>query len=800
MLRGAARFVDDIHMPSMTHAAFLRSPVAHGRVRRLDLDHARRTPGVVAAFGPAELAPLLAYPRLQTALPSAAYRQSRDRPVLAGEETCHVGEPLALVVGESRYAAEDGAAAIGLDLETLPAAADCRDALAPDAAPVHSGAADNLLAAYEIGYGDVDAAFAAAAHRIPVSLRQHKGLGLAIECRGAVAAPDPSTDMLSVWLSSQAPHGALRVLVEMLGREEDRIAVRAPDIGGGFGPKLVVYPEDVAVAAAALALGRPVKWIEDRREHFVATTQERDQYWDLEAAADAEGRLLGLRGRLIHDHGAYTARGLNLSHNAASVVPGPYHLPAYRLEVRVALTNKVPTSPVRGAGHPQGTFAMERVLDRIADRLGLAPEETRRRNLIALADMPYERALTARSGAPVVLDSGDYPACQAAAVDLADYPRFRARQRAARAAGRHLGIGLANYVKGTGRGPFEAVTLRIVPSGKVSLYTGATAIGQGTRTMLAQIAAEPLGMAPADLRVIAGDSTVSATGIGASASRQAVNAGSSARLAAEALADRVRRLAAGRLETAPEDIELAAGRARVRGAAALSVGFGELANAVYGTPGYALPQGARPGLEESAAPVFDALTYANGCHACEVEVDAETGRIAVLRYIVVHDCGRMVNPMIVDGQIAGGVVHGLGNALLERMVFDSDAQPLTATLADYAAAGATTVPRIAIRHIESPSDHNPLGIKGVGESGTVPAAAAVAAAVEDALRPYGIQVSEVPIDTAALASKIAAARAAKGAGPAARRRRHPQDVAYRRFSPTRSYYEYNRNMNLKSGT
>ena len=761
--------MDDIRIPGTLHACFSRSPLAHARIRAIDLAAARAAPGVVAALGHAELAAHLTAPRLRTALPSDAYRYILDRPILAWDEVCHVGEPVAVVIARTRYEAEDAAALIDLDLAPLPAAADCRDALEPGAATVHADAEDNLLAAYEVAYGDVEAAFAAAAHTVSVSLRQHKGLGLAIECRGVLAYPDPISGVLSVWLSSQAPHGALRALVALLGLDENRIAVRAPDVGGGFGPKLVVYPEDIAVAAAARLLGRPVKWIEDRREHFVATTQERDQYWDLEAASDAEGRLLGLRGRMIHDHGAYTARGLNLAYNAATVVPGPYRLPAYRLEVSIALTNKVPTSPVRGAGHPQGTFAMERTLDRLAGVLGIAPEEVRRRNMIGAGEMPYARALAARSGAGIVLDSGDYPACQEAAVALADYPDFRARQRAARQAGRYLGIGLANYVKGTGRGPFEAVTLRIAPSGRVSLYTGATAIGQGTRTMLAQICAERLGVAPAEIAVIAGDTAASATGIGASASRQAVNAGSSAHLAAVALEDRVKRLAAGVLEVAPDDVELAGGRARVRGVAALSVGLGALAEAVYGTPGYSLPAGAAPGLEETAAATFDSLSYANGCHVCEVEVDAETGRVAVRRYVVVHDCGRMINPMIVDGQVVGGLAHGLGNALLERMGFDEQAQPTTTTLADYIVTGAVEMPRAAIRHFESPSDHNPLGIKGVGESGTVPATAALAAAVEDALLPFAVRISETPVDPADLARRIAASRSAGRADGAAAR-------------------------------
>ena len=729
----------------MLHAAFVRSPLAHAEIGGIDTAAAKAAPGVAAVLTHRDLAPYLAAKRLVTALPSDAYRHILDRQILAEEEVCHVGEPVAAVVAGSRYAAEDAAALVEVDYRGLPAVADCRDALAPDAATAHRLLQDNLLAEYDIGYGDVEAAFAAAAHRVSVSLRQHKGLGLAIECRGVVAVPDPLDDRLTVWLSCQAPHGALRALVAVLGLDERRIVVRAADLGGGFGPKLVVYPEDIVIAHAARRLGRPVKWIEDRREHFTATTQERDQYWEMEAATDEDGRLLAVRGAMVHDHGAYTARGLNLSYNAATVVPGPYRLPAYRLTVRVAVTNKVPTTPVRGAGHPQGTFAMERIVDRIAATLGLPREEVRRRNFVAADEMPYARALKARSGTGIVLDSGDYPACLEAALEAADMDRFRARQAAARAEGRHLGIGLANYVKGTGRGPFEAVTVRVAPSGRVSLITGATAIGQGTRTMLAQICADSIGVDPGSIEVVMGDTGAIAMGIGASASRQAVNAGSSALLAAREVADKLRTLAAGRLEAAPDDIELVDGRAQVRGVADLSVGFPELANSVYGTPGYSLPAGAAPGLEATAAVPFDALSYANGCHVAEVEADPETGRVAIVRYVVVHDSGRMINPLIVDGQVQGGVAHGLGNAILERIEFDRDAQPLTTTLADYMIPGACDLPSIAILHLDSPTGHNPLGVKGVGESGTVPAAAAVAAAIEDALASFAVEVDEVPV-------------------------------------------------------
>jgi carbon-monoxide dehydrogenase large subunit len=758
LVRGRGRFVDDVRLPGTLHAAFVRSPHAHARIQAKEVDAARRTPGVRAVFALADLARDLTTTRLAVGLPSPAYKQIVDMPVLADGEVRFAGEPVAVVVADGRYAAEDAAALVEIAYEHLPAIADCRDALAPGAPPAHSGAKDNLLAQFALSYGDVEAAFKGAAHVFRESLFQHRGCGQAIECRGVVAWHDPVEDRLTLWIATQMPHAALRVLVRALGLDENRIRVVAPDVGGGFGPKLVVYPEYVVAAVAARRLGRPVKWIEDRREHFLSTTQERDQYWDVEVAVDADGKLRGVRGGMIHDHGAYTARGINLPQNAAAIMPGPYDLPAYRLDVRVALTNKVPVTPVRGAGHPQGVFAMERVLDRVARELGLDKAEVRRRNLIPGAAMPYRRPMKTRDGGDIVLDSGDFPACQAEALERAGYADFRARQAAARRTGRYLGVGVANYIKGTGRGPFESATVRIAPSGRITVYTGATAIGQGTRTMLAQVTANLFGVAIEDVHVVAGDTAAIALGHGASSSRQAVTAGSSAFLAAREVRDKARRIAAHLLEAAEEDLEFDGGRVRVKGTDA-SVGLADLANAVAGTPGYAMPGGLEPGLEATRSFVVEQLTYPNGSHVVEVEVDPDTGAVEIVRYVVVHDCGRMISETLVDGQVLGGVAHGIGNALFERMGFDASAQPQTTTLADYLMPTAAELPRLEISHQVSPTPFNPLGVKGVGESGTVPAAAAIIAAVEDALRPFGVTVAETPILPERLVELIAERRA-----------------------------------------
>jgi carbon-monoxide dehydrogenase large subunit len=625
---------------------------------------------------------------------------------------------------------------------------------------VHRGAPHNLLAEFAMSYGDVDGAFAGAPHVFRESLWLHRGGGHSIECRGAVAVHDPLEDKLTLWSSTQMPHALLRVLVDMLGRDESRLRVASPDLGGGFGPKLVSYSEDVVTCLAALITGRPVKWIEDRSEHFISATQERDQYWEVEIAVDAEARILGVRGSFIHDHGAYTARGVNLGSNSAETVTLPYEVPAYRMNVRLALTNKVPVTPVRGAGHPQGTFAMERLLDRVARALKLDRAEVRRRNLIPAAKMPYTKQLKTRGGMQVVLDSGDYPRCQQEACARAGWDGFPARQEAARREGRHIGIGLANFVKGTGRGPFEGVTVRIGPSGRIHVSSGATAMGQSTRTMLAQIVAEQLGGDLSNIIVTAGDTDGIPLGIGGSNSRQTVTAGSSAHLAARKVRQKALKVAAFLLKAAEQDLEIVGAEARVRGAPDLKVGLGRVAHAVAGTPGYALPGEVEPGMEATEYFVVDEMAYANGSAVAEVEVDVETGAVRILRYVIAHDCGRILHPAIVDGQILGGAAHGVGNALYERMEFDADGQPLTTNLGEYLLVTATEMPPVEIIHHESPSPLNPLGVKGVGECGVVPAPAAIISAVEDALAHLGVHLAQAPVSPAELHALIR--RAARG--------------------------------------
>jgi carbon-monoxide dehydrogenase large subunit len=745
LLRGEGRYVDDIRLPGMLHAAFVRSPHAHAAIRGIDKSAALALAGVKAVLALEDLRPWLRNERLVVGLPSPTYRQERNRPALASGETVHVGEPVAIVVADDRYIAEDAVALVAVDYDPLPAAVDCRAALEPGAPGVHSDAPHNLLAEFSMGYGDVDRAFAGARHVFRESFWQHRGGSHSIECRGAVAIHDALEDKLTLWSSTQMPHALMRVLVDMLGREESRLRVATPDLGGGFGPKLVSYSEDVVVSIAALVTGRPVKWIEDRREHFISTTQERDQYWEVEIAVDADARILGVRGSFIHDHGAYTARGVNLGSNSAETVTLPYEVPAYHMDVKLALTNKVPVTPVRGAGHPQGTFAMERLLDRVARELRLDRAEVRRRNLIPADRMPYTKQLKTRGGMQVVLDSGDYPRCQQEACARAGWDGFPARQEAARKEGRYLGMGLANFVKGTGRGPFEGVTVRIGPSGRVQVYSGATAMGQSTRTMLAQIVAEQLGGDMTNITVTTGDTDGIPLGIGGSNSRQTVTAGSSAHLAAKKVRHKALKVAAQLLKVSEQDLEIVGGDVRVKGAPQMKVGLGRVAHTVAGTPGFALPGEVEPGMEATEYFVLDEMAYANGSAVAEVEVDVGTGRVRVLRYILAHDCGRILHPVIVDGQILGGAAHGIGNALYEWMGFDENGQPLTTNFGEYLLVTATEMPPVEIIHHESPSPLNPLGVKGVGECGVVPAPAAIISAIEDALTPFGVHITRTPV-------------------------------------------------------
>lgn len=759
LLRGAGKFLDDIKVEGALIACFVRSPVAHAKIKSINVGAARALPGVRAVFVYADLRPLLKYDRMPLAMPSGALKFDVNPPVLAYDEVCYVGEPFAVVIADSRAIAEDGAALVELEFEALPAVLDPRAAVAPGADKVRLDCPDNLAARHVIKYGAGDAAFAKAAHVLKECFNLNKGGGHSMETRGVVAQLDHS-EVLTLWDSTQMPHRAKAILVDALGLTEESVRVIAPDVGGGFGPKAVFHPEELAIAATAIKLRKPIKWIEDRYESFTATVHERLQVWDMEAAFDAEGRILAIRGCLYHDHGAATPYGVALPYNAATNLIGPYALPAYDIEVLLCMTNLVPASPTRGAGRPQGTFVMERFLDRAADEIGIAREEIRRRNLIPADQMPYALPVVMRDGSSMTYDSGDYPECQRRALLAAGFDDFPRRQNEARQNGIFLGMGLSNYVEGTGRGPFESAALRVGPSGKVIVTTGATAQGQGVKSMLAQIAAGVLGLDPKDIHVVDGDTNASPLGLGAYASRQAVTAGNSMYVAATRVADKARAMAAHMLEASADDLEVVGGNVCVKGAPGLKVSLGDVAKALGGMPGYAIPGGMEPGLNAAIDYPVGALTYTNGTHVVEVAVDPDTGAVKIMRYVVVHDCGRMINPMMVEGQVYGGVVHGIGATLLEWMRYDGEGQPTTVTYADYLLPTCDVAPRIEIHHMESPTPLNPLGVKGAAESGTIGAPSAIVAAIENALKPLPIRIIDLPVTPAKLRALIDAAQRA----------------------------------------
>jgi carbon-monoxide dehydrogenase large subunit len=485
---------------------------------------------------------------------------------------------------------------------------------------------------------------------------------------------------------------------------------------------------------------------------------ERVQVWDMEAAFDKDGHLLAIRGHMRHDHGANTPYGVALPYNAATNMIGPYVLPACDLTISLCLTNLTPAAPTRGAGRPQGTYVMERLLDAAAGKLGLPREEIRRRNLIPTAHMPYATEVKQRDGSTMVYDSGDYPECQSRVLAAAGWSDFPARREKAHREGRHIGIGLCNYVEGTGRGPFESASVRVEGSGRIVVTTGATAQGQGVKSMLAQIVAGAFGVAPEAIHVIDGDTDASRHGLGAFASRQAVTAGNAVHIAGARVAEKARAAAAAMLKIAPEDVELSGGYARARGMQGVQISLAQIARGLSGVPGFSLPGGMTPGLTASEDYQPPAMTYTNGAHVCEVEVDIATGHVKLARYVVVHDCGRMINPLTVEGQILGGVVHGIGAALFEWMRYDADGQPLTVSYADYLLPTADVLPNIEIHHMESPTPGNPLGVKGAAESGTIGAPAAIVSAIEDALRPFDVRIVDLPVTPPRLLALIEAAR------------------------------------------
>ncbi len=761
LLTGRAVFLDDIELPGMLHVAFLRSQHAHARLRSVDLAAARAMPGVVAALTAEDLGdywkagPLLVPPPPVEGL---EFHQRTQVPLARGKVR-HVGEPIAVLVAESRYLAEDALERIVVDYEPLQAVVDLERALAPGAALVHEDLPSNVAARVPQKKGDYAAAKAAAALVMRRRFSYDRGAAAALENRGIVAEWDARSERLSIWDTTQAPIPIRNGLAAMLGLSEHQVRVAAPFVGGGFGPKIMMfYPEEVVVPWLAMRLGRPLKWMSDRAEDFVSTTQERGQIHHAEMALDAEGRILGIHDRFLHDTGAYDPYGLTVPLNSQCTLLGPYRVPAYDSEFTAVFTNKPIVTPYRGAGRQHGVFVVERLLDLAARELGLDPVEIRRRNLLRPEEFPHNHQIIYQDFTPLTYDSGNYEPILRQTLERIGWERFRAEEQPrARAAGKRVGIGVVCYVEGTGIGPFEGARVQVQNSGKVTVATGVGTQGQGHFTSLAQVAAEQLGVEVADVEVVTGDSDQFHWGTGTFASRGAVVAGNAVHEAAKAVREKAVRIAAERFAVSEAAIELCDGRARVAGDETRSIALGELAVLANPMRGAVKPH-TEPGLEATRyfGPARGAT--ASGAHAMVLEVDPETCQIEVKKYVVVHDCGRVINPLLVDGQVHGGVAQGLGNAFYEQLVFDDSGQLMNASFMDFLLPTALDVPRIEVGHEETPSPLNALGTKGAGEAGAIPVGALFAQALEDALGVEGLEILEIPLSPNRLWEIVEAAK------------------------------------------
>jgi carbon-monoxide dehydrogenase large subunit len=766
LLTGRGQFIADLELPRVLHAAFVRSPVAHARIRSVDLSVAAAAPGVALALSGPELVKLLPpLPDTQLALPSkwTSHVQHEfhnpQQPGLAHDKVRHVGEAIAVIVAETRYAAEDAAALVNLDLKELPAVASVEAALQDGAPLVHEHLQTNLFGAFSIAKGNVEAALAGALHRLQRRFYHHRYAAMPIECRGVAALHDPRTDTITIWSATQVVHWVRREVAAILGMPEARVRCLALDVGGGFGVKGHVYPEDLVIPFAARQLGRPVRWIEDRQEHLLCSAHSRDQLHDLEVGFDDDGRILALRDRFVVDCGAWNPIGGGVPYNTAAHLTGPYKIDNLAVSARTAATNKVPNTAYRGAGRPEAVFAMERVIDLVAGQLGLEPGEVRRRNMVRAEEMPYRSGLLYRDGEPIVYDSGDYPAgLQQALGAVGGVEAFRRRQHEMRSEGRYLGLGIACYVEGTGVGPFEGATVRIDSSGKVYVSSGASSQGQGMETIFAQIAADVWRVTPEDVVISLADTAAIPAGSGTFASRSTVTLSAAIHDASERLREKAFAVAANLLECAPADLELRDGGVGVVGVPGAEVSLGRLAHAARPGWDHGRPEGITAGLEETYYWEPPTVTWSYAAHAAIVEVDPETGRVAIDKYAIAHDCGVVVNPLLVEGQIAGGTAQGIGGALLEELVYDTQGQLLSGSLAEYLVPTATDVPNMQMVHQHTPSPLNPLGVKGVGEGGAVAPPATIANAICDALSPFGVEFNATPIKPEQIVKAVRAAR------------------------------------------
>jgi aerobic carbon-monoxide dehydrogenase large subunit len=753
LLTGRSKFAADFRLPGLLHAAMVRSPHAHARLGAIRAKAALGLPGVVAVVTAEDLGPMERIPVRLGPRPSVV---ACLQPPLARDKVRYVGEPVALVIAESRYLAEDAVDVVEVDYEPLDTVADVGRSLERSAPVLHETLGSNLVDRLATHRGDARGALATARHRVRERFAVQRHTGVPLETRGLTAAYDAGTGVLSLWGVAKVPHFNRRVLADLLGHPEHLIRFVELEVGGGFGVRGEFYPEDLVVPWAAKRLGRPVQWIEDRREHFLAANHSRQQEHDIEIGFDADFRIVALADRFRADMGAYIrTHGVVVPELTAALLPGPYRIPSYSCEAECVLTNKTPTGTYRGPGRYECTFVRERLLDIAARPLGIDPFELRRRNFIAPSEMPYEvggSSLNQRT----VYDCGDYRSAFDQALASAGDETVRAEQAEARRQGRYIGLGVGCVLEKAGLGPWEYARVEVDATGHVAVYSGVAAVGQGIETTLAQVVADELGVPAEAITVVHGDSALVPFGVGGFASRGASVALPAALGAARRVRTKILHVAAALLEARADDLVLDGSAVHVRGVPDRRVSFRDLARAAV--PG---PPDMEPGLH--AAHFFEApkMTYPYGTHVAVVEVDPETGGVALRKYAITYDVGKAVNPMIVDGQLVGALAQGIGGALLEELVYDEQGQLLTTTFMDYLLPTAMEMPATTTVRIleETPTPLNPLGVKGAGEGGSSGCGAAIANAVADALAPLGVRITALPLSPDRLLALIRGERA-----------------------------------------
>ncbi len=755
LLTGQALFVDDVDLPGMLHATFLRSDYAHARIISIDTSAAEAVPGVVAVYTAADMGDFW-HPSPMIVQPPATIENivfnARPQIPMAKDKVRHIGDPLAVVIAESRYIAEDAAEQIWVEYEPLDAVTDLEKALEPDSALLYEELGTNLASHVQQEKGSYAEAVANADLVIKRRIIIDRGAAAAMENRGIVVNWDAKSQQMTMWNTTQAPIPIRNGIAATLGLSEHQVRVIAPFVGGGFGPKIMLWqPEEVLLPWAAMKLNRPIKWIEDRRENFLGTTQERGQIHDVEAAFTKDGKILGLKDVFLHDTGAYNPYGLTVPLNTQTHSMGTYDVPNLYTEFKVVFTNKMIVTPVRGAGRPQGIFVIERMMDLAAKELGLDPVEIRQRNLIPADAFPVNQQIIGQDFIETIYDSGNFQPLVEKAKKMIDYDRFiKEEQPRLRAAGKHVGIGLVTFVESTGVGPYEGARITVESSGKVNLVTGVGTQGQSHFTSFAQIAAEALGVNVHDVEVTTGDTAQFHWGTGTFASRGAVVAGNAINAAAQRVRAKILAKASEVLEAPEEELELENGVVRIADIPEKSLTLGELAMLANPLRG-AVEPGTEPGLEASEyfGPKYG--TTASGAVAMIVEVDPDTMMLDIKKFVVAHDCGTVINPMVVEGQIHGGVSLGIGNSYYEQIIYDENGQLLNASFMDYLLPRSTDMPTaFEIAHQETKSPLNPMGSKGVGEAGAIPMPSLFAQALENALNVDGLEILEMPMNPSKL--------------------------------------------------